>query len=144
MRRYLLAPFLLLACSAFSFAEQKVEFDGYEMHYIVLNTTVLSPAIASTYDIVRSGRRAFINLAILKQTDDGYGTPVAADINALQRTLVGQRLDIKLTEIREADAIYYIGSFQILDREMLWFDIDLVVEDGPSFDFTFSDQVWQE
>lgn len=144
MLRFLLVPFLLLTCSAFSFAEQKIEFDGYEMHYIVLNTTVLSPAVASTYDIVRSGRRAFINLAILKQTDNGYGTPVAADISALQRTLVGQQLDIELTEIREADAIYYIGTFQILDREMLWFDIDLVVENGPSFDFTFSDQVWQE
>lgn len=144
MRRLLVSSLIFFICSTMSFAEQKVEFNGYEMHYIVLNTTVLAPAVANNYDITRSGRRAFINLALLKQTDDGHGMPVAADITALQRTLVGQRLDIELTEIREGDAIYYIGTFPILDRETLWFDIELTVNDGPSFDFSFSDQVWQE
>jgi hypothetical protein len=134
----------LLIVSTFSQAEQKVDFGDYELHYIVLNTTEIPPAVAETYDIVRSGKRAFINLSILKKTDDGYGTPTAAQVSALQRTLLEQRSDIKLQEIREGDAIYYIGTLTILNREILWFDIDLSLNDGTLFDFSFDQQVWRE
>lgn len=125
-------------------AEQKVEFDGYELHYIVLNTTDIPPQVAEQYGIVRSGKRAFINLSVLKQTADGYGTPVTADIRAVERSLIGQTLAIELEEIREGTAIYYIGTFPIIHRETLWFDLELEVTDGPSYDFSFPQQVWQE
>ena len=125
-------------------AEQKVEFDGHELHYIVLNTTDIPPQVAEQYDIVRSGKRAFINLSVLRQTDDGYGTPVSADISAVQRSLIGQTLDIDLAEIREGDAIYYIGTFPIINRETLWFDVTLSVPNGPDYELSFPQQVWQE
>jgi hypothetical protein len=127
-----------------AYAEQKVDFSGYEMHYIVLNTTEVPAAIAERYQLNRSAKRAFINLSILKQTADGYGKAVTADIKAIERTLLGQRLDIDLQEIREGDAIYYIGDFPIFDREVLWFDVALTLEDGTEFTFTFDQQVWQE
>lgn len=142
--RRIIPLLIALMATATVQAEQKVEFNGYELHYIVLNTTEIPADIAGRYDIVRSGKRAFINLSVLKQTDDGYGTPVPADIEAIERTLLGQQLKIDLQEIREGTAIYYIGSFPILDRETLWFDIDLTVNNGPSYDFSFPQQVWQE
>jgi len=135
---------ILSVFAAAVFAEQKVEFDGYELHYIILNTTEIPADVASHYDIVRSGKRAFINLSVLKQTEDGYGLPVSADISAIQRTLIGQQSKIKLQEIREGDAIYYIGTFRIINREVLWFDVDLKVIDGPDFEYSFSQKVWQE
>ena len=134
----------LIMLSALSLAEQKVDFAGYELHYIVLNTTEIPPAVAETYDIVRSGKRAFINLSILKKTDDGYGIPTAAAVTGVQRTLLGQRQTIDLQEIREGDAIYYIGTFTILNQETLWFDIDLTVQGGPSFEYSFPQKVWRE
>jgi hypothetical protein len=134
----------LLFASTASMAEQKVEFNGYEMHYIVLNTMELPVNVAEIYDIKRSRKRAFINLSILKQTDDGYGTPTSASINAVQRTLLGQRSPIDLQEIREGDAIYYIGHFNIFDQEMLWFDVELTVNNGPTFEYSFSQKVWRE
>ncbi len=141
-------PFMSFLISTFLsvsvFAEQKVEFDGYEMHYIVLNTTEIPAEIAEFYALKRSGKRAFINLSILKQTPDGYGTPVTTDVTAIQRSLVGQKIDIALREIREGEAIYYIGDFPIINREVLWFDIDLILEDDTRFSFSFDQQVWQE
>ena len=134
----------LMMLSALSLAEQKVDFAGYELHYIVLNTTEIPPAVAETYDIVRSGKRAFINLSILKKTGDGYGIPTAAAVTGVQRTLLGQRQTIDLQEIREGDAIYYIGTFTILNQETLWFDIDLTVQGGPSFEYSFPQKVWRE
>lgn len=125
-------------------AEQKTEFNGYELHYIVLNTTDLAPEIAQHYDIIRSGKRALINLSVLKQTDDGYGKAVRAEISATQRSLVGQQSKIPLREIKEGSAIYYIGSFRIFDQETLWIDIDVTLEDGNDYDFSFSQKVWQQ
>lgn len=137
--------FLMISWFASSvWAEQKVEFDGHELHYIVINSTEIPADIASRYNLTRSGKYAFINLSILKQTDDGYGTAVSADISAIQRSLVGQQSQINLQEIREGDAIYYIGTFLILNREVLWFDINLTVHDGPAFEFSFDQQVWRE
>lgn len=134
----------LMLISTASQAEQKVEFNGYEMHYIVLNTMELPVNVAEIYDIKRSRKRAFINLSILKQTDDGYGTPASASITAVQRTLLGQRSPIELQEIREGDAIYYIGHFNIFDQETLWFDVELAVDNGPTFEYSFSQKVWRE
>lgn len=133
-----------LVLSSSLWAEQKIDFANHELHYIVLNTTEIPAEIAKQYDISRSRKRAFINLSILEKTADGYGKPVAADVSALQRSLVGQRAEIELQEIREGDAIYYIGDFHIINREILWFDVALKLEDGVEFDYSFSQQVWQE
>lgn len=142
---HILTPLLLvLLLVGAVHAEQKVDFNGHELHYIVLNTTEISAQVAQKYDIIRSGKRAFINLSVLRQTSDGYGQPVSADITAIERSLLGQMLKINLQEIREGSAIYYIGTFPIIDRETLWFDIDLTVDNGPSFDFSFPQKVWQE
>lgn len=142
---HILTPLLLvLLLVGAVHAEQKVDFSGHELHYIVLNTTEISAQVAQKYDIIRSGKRAFINLSVLRQTSDGYGQPVSADITAIERSLLGQMLKINLQEIREGSAIYYIGTFPIIDRETLWFDIDLTVDNGPSFDFSFPQKVWQE
>ena len=140
----LITTLLLSVLSLTALAEQKVEFNGYEMHYIVLNTTEVPADIAKQYQFNRSGKRAFINLSILKQTDDGYGTAVPATISAVERTLLGQQLEISLREIREGDAIYYIGDFPIFDREVLWFDVNLTLQDGTEYSYTFEQQVWQE
>ncbi len=125
-------------------AEQKEDFAGHELHYIVLNTTEIPASVASQYGITRSGKRAFINLAILKKNDTDFGTPVAAVVTARQRSLIGQQSNIELQEIREGDAIYYIGTFKIINQEILWFDVVLEVIDGPSLEFSFSQKVWRE
>ncbi len=144
MLKNVLLVSVALLMSSFALSEQKVDFGEYELHYIVLNTTEIPPAIAETYSIVRSGKRAFINLSILKKTDNGYGVPTAATVSALQRTLLGQRSDIELQEIKEGDAIYYIGTFTIINQEILWFDINLSLEDGTQFSYTFDQKVWRE
>lgn len=139
-----LATLFICTLSLFAHAEQKVVFSDHELHYIVLNTTEIPKEIAERYQLNRSAKRAFINLSILRQTPNGYGTPVTADIKAIERTLLGQRLEINLQEIREGNAIYYIGDFPIFNREVLWFDVELILEDGTEFSFSFDQQVWQE
>ncbi len=141
--KHALASLVFILVSGLAFAEQKADFEDYELHYIILNTTELAPQIADKYDITRSGKRAFINLSILKKTDDGYAQAVTADIHVNQRSLVGQQSEIPLREIKEGGAVYYIGDFQIFDRETLWFDIKFTVDQESEQNFSFSQQVWQ-
>jgi hypothetical protein len=125
-------------------AEQKVEFNGYELHYIVFNTTDLSPDIAKQYDIKRSGKRAFINLSVLKQAEDTLPFAVAADVSVTQRNLMGQRGDIELRLIKEGESMYHIGDFLIFDRETIWLDVTVAIEGEAPFEYSFSQQVWRD
>jgi len=125
-------------------AEQKVEFRGHELHYIVLNSTNLSPEIASQYGLQRSGRMALVNLSVLKQQPDGVATPVEADVSVQVRNLIGQAQDVELEVVREQNAIYHLGQVRIDDREMLWFDVTVDLPDKPIFEYSFSQEMWEE
>ncbi|MBU2864117.1 DUF4426 domain-containing protein [Reinekea forsetii] len=144
MKKLLLTIAMICAAlQSFVHAEQKVEFNGYELHYIVLNTTELSPEIAKRYDISRSGKRAFVNLSVLKQDEGGVPFAVEAKVTALQRNLMGQRGDIALRTFKEGKAIYHIGDFLIFDKETIWLDITVDIEGEDTFEFTFPQQVWR-
>lgn len=135
---------LLLTALAPLWAQQKVDFDGHELHYIVLNTTELQPDIAARYNITRSGKRAFINLSVLQKQPGTIATAVEAKVTAVQRNLLGQRASIELDTIREGQAIYHLGDFLIFDQENIWFDLEVQVEGLAPFTFTFPQKVWRE
>lgn len=125
-------------------AEQKVEFRGHELHYIVLNSTNLSPEIASQYGLQRSSRMALLNLAVLEQQPDGVPRPVEADVSVRVRNLIGQAQGVDLQVVREQDAIYHLGQVRINDREVLWFDVTVELPGQPVFEYSFSQEMWEE
>lgn len=125
-------------------AEQSVEFQGHVLHYIVFNSTMLSPEIAGQYGIPRSGRRAVLNLSVLEQQDNGVDTPVEAEVSVQVRNLLGQARPLELDVIREQNAIYHIGSVEFDDRETLWFDVSVQLPGQPVFEYSFSQELWEE
>lgn len=126
-------------------AEQKVVFNGdYELHYIVFNSTMLQPDIARQYNLPRAGRSAIVNLSVLQQQDDGVATPVEATVSLSVRDLLGQQRTIELDVVREQNAIYHLGIVRLLDREMLWFDINIEIPGERDYQFSFSKEMWEE
>lgn len=125
-------------------AEQKVDFNGHELHYIVINSTDLSPEIARQYNLQRSGQLALLNLSVLKQQPDGVATPVEADVTVRTRNLIGQSQPVELSVVREQNAIYHLGQVRITDREMLWFDVTVDLPGEPEFEYSFSQEMWEE
>lgn len=125
---YLPLPFLLsLVLFLFSgsvFAESKT-FGNYTVHYIAVNSTFLTPEIAAQYKIVRSARRAFLNIAVLRNNTDGSTTPVAAKVEGGKRNLMQQTGDIDFAEVREGEAIYYIGQFDFSNAEIVRFSVQV-------------------
>jgi hypothetical protein len=122
-QRLVLALCALAASCAASAEEQT--FGDYTVHYQAVNSTFLTPEIAAQYDIVRSERRAFLNVAVLRNEEDGSTTPVTATLNGTKHNLLQQSAAIEFEQIREGEAIYYIGQFDFSDREVLRFTLEV-------------------
>lgn len=116
---------LLLSCLATLASAESKTFGNYTVHYIAVNSTFLTPEIAAQYKIVRSSRRAFLNIAVLRNNADGSTTPVAATVAGGKRNLMQQASNIEFAEVREGEAIYYIGQFDFSNAETLRFAVNV-------------------
>ncbi len=103
------------------------KFGPYELHYSVVNTTFIDPAIAARYQMVRAKDRAFVNLALRKQHPEGGDRAVAARIEGRTWDLF-QNQFLQFREIREGRAIYYIADFEFSDGELRFFDLTFLPE----------------
>ena len=102
----------------------------YVIHYNALNTTILSPKMAQTYNITRSQNRALLTIAVRKKATEGemIDQAVPATVKASMVNLSQQYSDIEMREIREPAAIYYIGVFTINNAETLDFTLEVTPE----------------
>lgn len=115
--------------------ESHRDFGDYVVYFNALNTDQLTPEIASEYGIVRSKSRAMLNVSIHKKEDQGRTVAVTGAVTASATNLTGQLKNIALREIREGDAIYYIGELPIVDGEVLVYTVD-VTPSSESSGFT--------
>lgn len=104
--------------------ESSKDFGDYVVHFNALQTDQLTPEIASRYGIVRSRSRAMLNVSILKKTEGTIGSAVTGSVSASAINLAGQLKVLAMREIKEGDAVYYIGETPITDGETLIFTVD--------------------
>lgn len=139
---------LLLCLASFSAsAEQKQVFGDYEVHYMGLNSSFLTPEVAKVYDIPRSGSLGFLNISIL-QHSKGNPLPAALDAQVVGtiRNLIGQKRELEFRRVREGKAIYYISTFNFDDGDMYNIDLDIVPSNAKqkNFDVKFSQRFYTE
>ncbi len=114
---------LLLSIPAF--AENSTKTAGYTIHHNAFLSTELSPEMAGQYDIRRSPNRALINISIIKEVPNTTGIATEAKVSVTARNLRGQIRTIPLREIKEADAVYYIGEFLVENQESVTFTVEV-------------------
>ena len=108
-------------------------FGDHTVHYIAVNSTFISPEIAEQYGIERNRRGGFLNIAVLKNNTDGSTTPVTATVTGGKQNLLQQSGDIDFQEVREGEAIYYLGQFEFSNAELLRFTVNVQAEQqGPA------------
>lgn len=135
------ATLLAIGLSGQARAERVSEFDGYTVHYNVLNTDILDPEVARSYRITRSRERAMMIVAVLKNADTGQPEPVKASIAVNASNLNAQLRAVALRPVFDQEAIYYIGEFPITHMETLNFQISVSPEDTDArHQFSFSEQ----
>jgi hypothetical protein len=144
---YIIAVFLLCLTSVSVSAEQKQAFGDYEVHYMGLNSSFLTPEVSKIYDIPRSRSLGFLNISVLQYTKDGQ-IPAALDANVAGtiRNLIGQSRELEFRRVREGQAIYYLTTFSFDDGDMYNFDLDIVPSNAKqkNFDVKFSQRFYEE
>jgi len=141
---------LLSLISALSFAadrgEQKQVFGDYEVHYIGLNSTFLTPDLAETYGITRSRALGYMSISLLKKGGkDELALPVTGKVEGQLRNLIGQSKELEFKEIKETNAVYYITTFRFDDGDMYNITLQATPDDQPrTFDVKFSQRFYEE
>jgi len=140
--RYLLLSLLSLLPAALH--AESATFGEYTLYYQAVNSTFINADIAEQYGIVRSDRRAFLNISVSKKIGNAM-TAVTAAVSGGKRNLLGQVGDIEFREIREENAIYYIGEFEYSNAEIVRFTIDVQPEmSGQSHEIRWETRMYNE
>lgn len=122
------ATLTLLFLAAPGIAENSTRVAGYTIHHNAFLTNELSPEMASRYNIRRSPNRAMINISIIKEAAGTTGQAVRAKVTVTARNLRGQTRTIPLREVKEDQAVYYLGDFLVENQEKVFFSIEAITE----------------
>jgi hypothetical protein len=118
-----IAMMMLLAFSASSIAEQKTTLGNWEVHYMVVNSTFLTPQVANAYGIKRSGYNAMVNISVLDKTSK---KAQSVAMMGAARNLLGTQKKLEFKEVNEGEAIYYLAELPFRDQEQYRFEISIV------------------
>lgn len=120
------AAALLLSLAQFAGAENSQQFGEFTVHYNAFSSDTLPPAIARQYGFVRSKNRGLLNITVLRgASSETSGEAVTALVRASASNLSGQLKELTMREVREREAIYYIGQFRVSDEETLNFTVEV-------------------
>ncbi|ASJ97550.1 DUF4426 domain-containing protein [Shewanella marisflavi] len=113
---------LMLLSMSNAFAEQKQTVGNFDIHYVALGSTFITPSIAKTYGITRSSYTGLINISVLDTNAEG-NPAVPVEISGIANNLLDARVELSFKEIREGDAIYYIAEVPYRDDQEINFQI---------------------
>lgn len=111
--------------SAHTLAEQKVSLADWDVHYIALNTTFLTPEVAKQYGIVRSKFNGLINISVLDKTTQ---EPQSLLLSGEAKNLLGTVKKLSFKKVTEGKAIYYLATLPFSDQEQ--YRISVLINDG--------------
>ena len=124
-------------------AQRSERFGPYELHYNVVNSTVIEAEVAAQYGIARGRRRAIVNFSLREHLDTGDAVSRAMNLEGESWDLTGQRVNFDFLEVREGPAIYYIGQFKFLNREWRHFSLEFQPEGSEqSYTFEYKQQMY--
>lgn len=116
---------LLLALPAL--AQNSVRSGELVVHYNAVPTTSLTADVARQYGITRSANRALVNVSV-RRGEPGADQAVPATVRVAATNLNGQRSELRVREVREGEAIYYLAEARIQGQETLNFEVEVAAE----------------
>lgn len=114
----------------------------FTVHYNAMPSTQLTPEIATRYGITRSANRALLNVSVRKGPRAAESVAVPARIEAAAINPAGQRQSLRLREVRDGGAIYYLGDARIDERDTIDFELTVTPEGGSSINARFRQEFW--
>ncbi|MGS2719618.1 DUF4426 domain-containing protein [Paraglaciecola aestuariivivens] len=103
-------------------AEQKQVLANWDVHYIALNSTFLTPSVAKQYGIVRSKFNGLINISVLDRQDKSAQSVV---LTGEAKNLLGVVKKLSFKQVQEGQSIYYLATLPFSDREQYRIQVDI-------------------
>ena len=116
---------VMLIFSSQANAEQKQVLGSWDVHYIALNSTFLSPDVAKKYGIVRSKFNALINISVLDREEKSAQSVI---LTGKAKNLMGVVKKLTFKQVKEGKAIYYLAVLSFSDLEQ--YRISINISDG--------------
>ena len=115
--------FVLLVVANSAIAEQKKTLGGWDVHYMVVSTTFLTPEIAKANGIFRSRFNALVNISVLDAQTQKAQEPA---LTGTAKNLLGTQKKLTFKRVREGEAVYYLAVLPYRDMETYQFNIEIV------------------
>ncbi|MCB1693905.1 MAG: DUF4426 domain-containing protein [Pseudomonadales bacterium] len=96
------------------------ECGAYRIYYTTFPSTLVPPGVAEAHGITRSDSRLITNVTV-KRGDE----PVPATVTGRTRNLLNQLEKLGFVEVREQDAIYYLASQVVDERDTLDYEVSV-------------------
>ena len=124
-------------------AQQSERFDQFELHYSIVYTTFLTAEIVAKFGIPRGKDKAMLTLSVRDAE--------AGDIEGRSMEIEGRTWDLitggnmKVKEVKEGRATYYLVPFEFLDREYRFFEFTFTPEGtNKAYNYKFQTQLWRQ
>ncbi|MFV0596549.1 DUF4426 domain-containing protein [Shewanella sp.] len=143
LRNLLIMLALTASLCGIANAEQKETVGNFDIHYMALGSTFLTPSIAKSYGIERSSYTGIINIAVLDMSEEG-SPAVPVEITGIANNLLDARIDLKFREIREGNAIYYIAEVPYRDDQEINFNIAIKHDNQLNTNLQFKQKFYVE
>jgi len=140
--KYLLTLFIFL-CALQAQAQQSERFDQFELHYSIVYTTFLTAEIAAKFGIPRGKDKAMLTLSVRDaEAGDIQGRPMEIEGRTWDLITGG---NMKVKEVKEGRATYYLVPFEFLDREYRFFEFTFKPEGAEkTYEYKFQTQLWRQ
>ena len=99
------------------------DFGDYRVLWSVLPSTFLAPEVAKANDLQRSQGIGIVNIAIMKENEDGTMSPVSGQVEGKVSNDVQQVRFLPFRRIQEGDSVYFIAEYQYSAGELMTFNI---------------------
>ncbi len=130
-----LSPQLLAAES------NQINYKDYTIHYNAFPSDHLQPNVAKAVGIKRDPKRAVVTVVINRNKAGDAPESVKANVNGNAFNLTGMMRRMKLRELKDRGAVYYISDFGVRNGERLTFALSVKPEgETQEKEFKFTKQ----
>lgn len=139
----ILAAAVLLAAAQPSLAQShEVRRGDFKLRSSTVSSERIDPATAARHGIEPSAGTAVLNVVLLRGS---ARETVAAEVSATARSLSGVRQEIGLREVRENGRVSYLGSYDVLPREVVDLEVKakpLQAQEPPTLVLRWRERMW--
>lgn len=142
LKRCWQAAFILLSVCWMngSHAEQFKTLGRWDVHYMLMPSTLLEPAIAKQYQLQRSETQQLLNISVL---DHNTQQAQAVQLTGTSSTLAGQVQTLTFQKVQEGDAIYYLAQVDARSEQVLRLQVT-IEQQGEQQQLRFEQKVYPE